>query len=84
MDLWTFINKETKKPIHAGYRLTNNLEFADEYFFSDKEYYPIWVVDSLEKANFAYSDFTHPQYAMFYESPSTDEINILDWEIIKI
>ena len=83
MEVWTLINKNDKKLIRFDVVRTTDPEFGTEYFFTTDEYSPIWFVDSEEKSIKSLKTFVHPQYRMFYETPSTDNIIISDYEIYK-
>jgi len=82
MEAWTFIHKKSKEIIKFDIR-SGCIEFGKQYYFTDFEYSPIWFVNSEEEAKGAYLDFVHPQYSMNYNRPSTDKININDYEICK-
>ena len=82
MEVWTFLNKKTGKIIRYDKIMTDDC-FDTEYFFIDDEYAPIWFVETKEEAEEAYKKFIHPQYSQFYKQPSTNKINIDDFEICK-
>lgn len=82
MEVWTFINKKSGEIVRFNVKDGDD-EFGIQYYFTEFKSFPIWFVDSEEKARFAYKDFVHAQYAQFPESPATDRINILDYEIRK-
>ncbi len=83
MELWTLINKETKKPIRFTRIQTNDEEFGSMYFFSNKEYLPIWTTDSEEKAVKANQENLHLFYAMSAKTPYTEGINMEEYEVVK-
>jgi len=83
MEVWTLINKNDKKIIKFDVVRTTDSVFGIEYFFTTDEYAPMWFVETKEEAENAHQDFIHPQHRMSYKTPSTDQINILDYEIIK-
>jgi hypothetical protein len=83
MEVWTFIHKETNKIIRFNVIYSDDSEFGTEYLFTTNKYSPIWFVETEEEAKLAYSDSVHAQFSMFYDRPSTDDININEFEIIK-
>jgi len=83
MEVWTLINKNDKKLIRFDVIRTTDPEFGTEYFFTTDEYSPIWFVETRNEIEKAYRSFIHPQYRMIYRTPSTDNINIDDYEITK-
>ena len=83
MELWSFINKTNKQLIRFSVAEMNDDEFGHKYFFTDNEYAPVWVVTTEEYVKNAYKKFVHPYNCMDPETPSTDYINIEDYEIIK-
>lgn len=83
MEVWTFINKATIEIIRYNVIRTDDYCFDTEYFFIDDIYSPIWFVNTEEEAKAAYKKFIHPQFRQFYTQPSTDRINIDDYEIRK-
>jgi hypothetical protein len=83
MEVWTFINKISKEIIRFDVIYTDDQDFGTEYFFTTGKYSPIWFVHTEEEAKIAFKDFVHPQFSMFFETPSTEKININDFEIVK-
>ena len=84
MELWSFINKETKNIIRFSLIYTTDEDFGIEYFFVENDSFPMWFVESEMDAINAFQEFVHPQYRMYYKTPSTNRININDYEIKKI
>lgn len=82
MELWTIIHKDNGTLIRCGKR-PGNSEFGIEWYFTTNEYLPYWFTETKLQAQKSLINFVHPQYSINYSNPSTDRINIEDYEIIK-
>lgn len=82
MELWTLIHKKTTEIIRCD-TLSNDVEFGNLYYFTDYEYSPYWFVNSEEKAKLAHVKWTHDQFAVNFERPLPEKINVDDYEIKK-
>ena len=83
MELYTFINKETKEPIRF-HKLDIDDDFGRKFYFTTKGCFPIWIVESLELAQNAFQKEVHAQYSVFYISPNTELINLDEYEIAHL
>ena len=82
MEAWTFINKETNEIIRCDLK-NGDSEFGQEYFFTTCIYSPLWFVKTKDETEIAYRINVHPQFSMNYKNPSTDNINLKDYKIVK-
>ena len=84
MEVWTFINKKNKEIIRYSLRAGDEC-FGPIFYFDDdeemKDYYSPWFVYTKEEAEIAFIKDVHPQFSINYKRPSTDQINLTDYEI---
>ena len=84
MEVWSFINKNTKKLIKFS-RVSTNDDFGCKYFFTNSELEHIWLTEFYEDIEFLINNnFIHPEYSIIYRNPSKEIINFNDYEPIKI
>jgi len=82
MEAYTFIHKETKKVISIDYFTGYNIDFDQIYYLCD--YGIPWFVFLKEEIDYVleHRDFMHPVNNN-YNSPSTEYINLDNYEIKK-
>jgi len=83
MEVWSLINKSTKELIKFDVVELDD-DIGVKYFFTDNEYSAIWVVNSEETVKNAHQRFIHPINSINYKNPSTEYINIDDYDIVKL
>ena len=82
MEAWSFINKTTNEIIRFDIR-TGDIEFGDEYYFTVSLNSPLWFVHSEEIIKKTLTTYEHPQFNIFFETPSKSKINIDNYKIAK-
>ena len=83
-ELWTLVNIENKSIIRCAKIYVNKDNFGNKFIFiENNNIYPLWFVDSEEKAIKALQNNTHPFYISQYQTPSTELIDITKYKIIK-